>query len=215
MLGPADIDVRSENGRPIGNALKTALRYAAYGWPVMPGTAWDGIRFLDPANGQPVDRLRPAVAKEQATTDAETITRWWSTRAHVVPSVLLCTGDKFDVLSVEASTAQMAFERGTLHQLSGPTLFSPWAGRTFFFVQPGTLVDPGACQNPGDLALLPPGSWVPVPPTRAHGVNAHWRISPHAVKGELADANNIREGIDNAIRAEAPRAWGACQPISN
>ncbi|MCK2239373.1 MULTISPECIES: bifunctional DNA primase/polymerase [unclassified Crossiella] len=214
MLAPAGTEVRSEEGRPIENALKNALRYAAYGWPVLPGTAWDGFRFRNPATGQPEDRLRPAVAKEQATTTAEIILRWWSDKAHVMPSVLLQTGDVFDVLSVDAPVARMAFERDTLQERCGPVLFSPWAGRTFFFVQPGTLVDPGARQNPGDLALLPSSSWVPVPPTRAHGVNAHWLVSPEVMQGQLADANTIREGLAGAMRAKGLRAWKNRQPIT-
>lgn len=73
--------------------LDAALDYARRGWPAFP---------LEPGGKRPLGRLAPRGLKN-ATTDPETIQRWWS--AEPEANIGLVTGVCFDVLDVDSLDA--------------------------------------------------------------------------------------------------------------
>ncbi|MBV2365970.1 bifunctional DNA primase/polymerase [Streptomonospora nanhaiensis] len=117
--------------------LNAALRYAALGWPVCRGASPLG------ANGRACgcDRIgcpdpgaHPVAATWglEATTDPETITRWWTATPDA--NVILPTGRVFDVFDVPAAAGVMALARmGRSGVHTGPVAAVD-ARRYLFFV---------------------------------------------------------------------------------
>ncbi|GAA1265775.1 hypothetical protein GCM10009634_06370 [Saccharothrix xinjiangensis] len=54
--------------------MTAALVYAGMGWPVIPGAVWRNGKFVDPASGEPADKivLRPI----DTATIGETRAMW-------------------------------------------------------------------------------------------------------------------------------------------
>ncbi|MGH3569370.1 MAG: bifunctional DNA primase/polymerase [Pseudonocardia sp.] len=119
-------------------ALTTALSYAEHGWPVLPGSAWNGRRYQVP--GSPTrhtDGIRPTEPRNYATTDPDMISGWWSPRGdRLFPTVLLRSGLAFDVFSVEREIAATAIRDVRFRSSAGPVIFRPDQGRAYFMVTP-------------------------------------------------------------------------------
>ncbi|GAA3730053.1 bifunctional DNA primase/polymerase [Salinactinospora qingdaonensis] len=117
--------------------LGTVLDYASLGWPVCRGAApaSRGSRACEcdrigcPAPG--AHPVSPTWAME-ATTDADTITRWWTDTPQA--NVILPTGRVFDVFDVPAGAGVMALARmGRAAVPAGPVAAVD-AQRYLFFV---------------------------------------------------------------------------------
>lgn len=126
------------------NRLRAAAKeYAAWGWPCVPGAhpLFDGDRACSCDRiGCPDPGAHPVSAAWaiQATTDLETIKRWWGDNARA--NVILPTGRVFDVFDVPAAAGRLALER-IARRYSGPGPTSPvgpvaavGAERHLFFV---------------------------------------------------------------------------------
>src|SRR5215831_5142093 len=83
-----------------------ALRYAERGWRVIPGAALMNDRYVcGPLC--PTIAIHPAIDRWQsaASHDWSDVDGWWSKTPH---SVLLATGDTFDVIEVSAAVGAPA-----------------------------------------------------------------------------------------------------------
>ncbi len=93
---------------------EAALHYAALGWPcvagVHPSVGGDRACSCD-RMGCPDPGAHPVSAAwaVQATTEPETLTRWWNERPHA--NVILPTGRVFDVFDVPAAAALPALAK--------------------------------------------------------------------------------------------------------
>ncbi|MDA2807000.1 bifunctional DNA primase/polymerase [Nocardiopsis suaedae] len=124
-------------GGPDGGMREAALAYAALGWPVVRGAApstlggracgCDRIGCPDPA-AHPVS----AAWAVEATTDADTVDRWWSTEPEA--NVILPTGRVFDVFDVPAGAGVMAMARMDRGGVSPGPVAAVDARRYLFFV---------------------------------------------------------------------------------
>ncbi|PRX99893.1 bifunctional DNA primase/polymerase [Allonocardiopsis opalescens] len=109
-----ELVTRKGQQRGPSRTLAAALEYAALGWPVCPGAyplrdgpracSCDRIGCPDPG-GHPAS----AVWGWQATTEPETIGRWWA--AEPEANIVLPTGRVFDVFDVPAAAGVMALAR--------------------------------------------------------------------------------------------------------
>lgn len=95
--------------RPSG-CVRAATAYAERGWPVLPGSVWDGRRYVVAANYRPTDGLRPVLPRDQACTDVATVARWWRVTTALAPAVLVVTGRAFDAVSVSRDLAVEAVQ---------------------------------------------------------------------------------------------------------
>ncbi|ACY99963.1 MULTISPECIES: bifunctional DNA primase/polymerase [Thermomonospora] len=111
--------------RARGRLRAAAKEYAALGWPCVPGARplFDGDRACSCDRvGCPAPGAHPVSAAWaiQATTDLETIKRWWDDDRQ--PNIILPTGRVFDVFDVPAAAGRMALERiGRRYSGPGPT----------------------------------------------------------------------------------------------
>lgn len=125
-------------GRGGGNRLLAAARdYAALGWPSVPGActpvggdracSCDRIGCPDPA-AHPVS----AIWARQATTDLETLERWWYERPQA--NIVLPTGRIFDVFDVPAAAGASALARMTAEEQPLGPVAAIGGERYLFFV---------------------------------------------------------------------------------
>lgn len=128
---------RRKRRHTAGSTLDSALEYAQMGWPVARGAApadtggracaCDRVGCPDPA-AHPVS----AAWRMEATTDQETIRRWWT--ATPGANVVLPTGRVFDVFDIPAGAGVMALARmGRAGVPAGPVAAVD-AARYLFFV---------------------------------------------------------------------------------
>jgi hypothetical protein len=200
-----------ENGGLIGRTTdkrseqeKAAVLYAAHGWPVLPGSTWNGRRYVVPATLKVTDGLRPWVARNLASSDVGTVARWWSADTRLAPSVLLLTGGAFNLVSVAFELAQDVLATTTFLNNAGPVMYRPDEGRAYFLVQPGPTQFDDLDIAPGEVANVAPGEWVAAPPTRTgNGVNVRWWSTPESVNWRLTDVAVFSEALAVACRDRA------------
>jgi bifunctional DNA primase/polymerase-like protein len=172
---------------------RAAIRYAAHGWPVIPGAYLVHDRFLcGPLC--PTVGCHPAVPDwpRQATVDRATVTGWWSAGAY---SVLLATGTAFEVIDTPArfGASAAAVLGGT-----GPVAVTP-TGRWLYLVAPGTPLRAELAAR-FDVVLHGPDSWIPVPPTVSPTGPIRWHIAPHRIGWRLADAGQVQRVLLAELR---------------
>ncbi|GGN80107.1 DNA primase [Actinoplanes lobatus] len=168
---------------------RAALRYAAHGWPVMPGSYLTGNRFDCGRPGCPITGCHPAIDSwvTSATDDPARITDWW--RRHPY-TVLLTTGTAFDVLEVPASLGRHGPD-------AGPVAVTP-AGSWMFLVQPGTALRP-ELERRLDVVRHGTGSWIPVPPSRTADGPVRWEVPPGRSQWRLPDSARVQERLVIAL----------------
>lgn len=180
---------------------KAAVLYAAHGWPVLPGSTWNGRRYVVPATLKVTNGLRPWVARNLASADVATVTRWWSADTRLAPSVLLLTGEAFNLVSVAFELAQDVLATTAFLDNAGPVMYRPDEGRAYFLLQPGPIQFDDLDIAPGEVANIAPGKWVAAPPTRTgNGVNVRWWSTPESVNWRLPDVAVLYEALAVACR---------------
>ncbi|MGW5643696.1 bifunctional DNA primase/polymerase [Saccharopolyspora sp. NPDC003762] len=157
-----------------------AVQYAGNGWPVLPGSVYDGQRFVEPGTRKVTRELRPVVARNLATTDPEQAARYWAVAdERLVPTVLLCSGPAFRLVSVAGNLAQWVLKTEIWESQPGPVLYRGDLGRAFFLVDNRELSVRGP--QPDEVVELARGDWTAAPPSRTRGVNVIWWTAPENV----------------------------------
>ncbi|MGP4014280.1 bifunctional DNA primase/polymerase [Saccharopolyspora sp. 5N708] len=176
-----------------------AIRYAGHGWPVLPGSAFNGRRYVVPGTRKVTDGVRPLVARNLATTDPEQAARWWQgADDRVVPTVLLRSGPAFGFVSVAANLAKLALRTGVWQSQPGPVLYREDLVRAYFLVSAGNLAISG--HQPSEVVELARGGWVVAPPSRTFGVDVVWWVAPETVQWEAVQASVLVAALTQACR---------------
>jgi hypothetical protein len=181
-----------------------ALCLVDHGWPVVPGTRWEGTEWLSVTGSRGGESV-PTVAGgvSAATVDPAQVARWWSVAPY---SVLLATGGVLDVLEVPSWMGRRMAATLRSVGLVAPLAATP-SGRWWFPVAggaaealPARLADAGVVRHGR-------GSWVIAPPSECADGLVHWRVSPSAcgwrlpasdlVNGAAAEAARWRESEDD------------------
>lgn len=182
----------------LSEVCRAALTYAEHGWPVLPGSAWNGRRFVIPGTMHVTDGIRPSVPRNHATTEAAAITAWWDVTGRLVPSVLIRSGLSFDVVSAPRSIGERVVREEKFRRNAGPVIYRIDTGRMFFIVEPDERPSPN---EPGGIELLRSGSWVVAPPTRVRGANVRWWVSPEYANWRPATLSVVWEALKLASRS--------------
>ncbi len=169
--------------------IRTAVRAAAAGLPVVPGAWWDAQagRFRcdqagcprtgphpasgpDPRNPSPAAALDRRSLMAQAVRSPEAVLRCWH---HAPYSVLVATGQDCDVIDVPARLGPSLALRLDARSALGPVIEA--GARWFFLTQSGgRLPAPG-----GEVLVHGRGSWVMLPPSQGPGGEpATWVARP-------------------------------------
>jgi hypothetical protein len=169
-----------------------ALAYAAHGWRVVAGARLCGERFSCGPNCRtvachPLSRLW----EQSATADSTAIVAQWHSSPH---SVLLATGEAFDVVDVPAHIGAAAGD-----QVRGPVAVTP-SGRWMFLVRPGGDLCPQLAQQ-HNVVLHGSGSWIPAPPVRMPEGRVRWAVAPQETDWRIPDIGSVQA----ALAATLPR----------
>lgn len=200
-----------------------ALRYAQrQGWPVTRGhfRDWYGCSCgerCEAAPALPADRPGPlgthplaADPAADATTDPDTIRRWWAESPY---PVLLPTGRDFDVLDVPAFPGREALLRlELLGRELGPVARSG-SGRILLWVRPGSallspLAAPGVYESL-DIRYHSIGGYVPAPPS----CGARWLSPPEPAGWELPPVAQLSGTVVCACRQARAALLPAALPL--
>ncbi len=185
---------------------RTALRYAAHGWPVTPGAYLSGTRFTCGRAGCRVTGCHPAIEswEDDASTDAVRVSEWWRYRPH---SILLATGIAFDALEVPAPAGllvlgAMRLQAGVLgagHPGCGPVAVTP-SGRWIFLVRPGDALrdELATCL---DVLRHGRGSWIPAAPSRTPHGPVRWAVPPEQTGWRLPGSATVQGLLLDALGA--------------
>lgn len=196
---------RAERGSAIAQA---AIRYAQYGWPVLPGTVFDGRRYTVPATGRASDGLRPLLPRDAASTDMRTLAQWWRVTTPLVPLVLIRTGRVFDVVSVSRDLAVEAVQTTAFRDAPGPVILRPDQGRAYFLVGLGESVAPPARARPTVVEPVRSGAWIAAPPTRTAVGGVSWLASPQGADWEPLSAAALAKALQVALPRVDTAGWG-------
>lgn len=192
---------RAERGSAMAQA---AIRYAQHGWPVLPGTVFDGRRYTAPATGRATDGLRPLLPRDAASTDMRTLAQWWRVTTPLVPSVLIRTGRRglgVADLAVEA-VQTTAFRDGP-----GPVILRPDQGRAYFLVDLGESVAPPERARPTVVEPVRSGAWIAAPPTRTGVGGVSWLASPQGAGWEPLSAAALAKALLVALPHVDTAGW--------
>jgi hypothetical protein len=179
---------------------RAALRYARYGWPVLPGGVRTGDRFVCGRPGCPTVGVHPAADHSEATADLGRVARHWQDSAH---AVLLPTGRAFDVLDVPTRLGRQVLDLLRLHAAVNPQLHrgpvaSTPTGRYMFLVRVGDPLCP-ELESCLDVVRHSEGSWIPAPPTRMIEGRVRWVLSPEEALRRLPDSYPLQELVVDAL----------------
>jgi Bifunctional DNA primase/polymerase, N-terminal len=163
-----------------------ALTYARHGWQVLAGSRLCGDRFSCGPGCRTV-ACHPIEQRwdEAATSDRTAITEKWRRSPH---SVLLATGEAFDVVEVPATIGALAEDK-----TQGPVVVSP-AGMWMFLVRPGQPLHADLARL-HDVVLHGPGSWIPAPPMRTPSGPVRWAVPPNETGWRLPDAGTVQTAL--------------------
>ena len=165
---------------------RAASRYAAHGWPVIPGACLAGMRFTCGLGCQTVS-VHPAMEpwEAHATTDVALVAAIWRRRPY---SVLLATGVAFDVLDVPAYIGA-----GAARAVRGPVAVTP-TGRWMFLVRAGAQLRPELALH-HDVVLHGRHSWIPAPPVRTPLGRVRWSVAPQETDWRLPEPARVQEAL--------------------
>lgn len=186
-----------------------AIRFAERGWPVLPGSVFDGRRYVVAASYRPTSGLRPVLPRDQASTDMHTVAQWWKVTTALVPSVLLRTGQAFDAVAVPRMLAVEIVQTMAFRDAPGPVILRPDEGRAYFLVRPGQSVSPPDGARPTVVEAVRSGAWLAAPPTRTAVGVVSWLASPRFVGWRPVDADVLAEALRVALPRAQSAGWGA------
>jgi hypothetical protein len=134
-----------------------------------------------------------------SSRDPAVVAGWWHRRPH---SVLLATGNAYDVLEVPA---HLGATRG-LAKIRGPVACTA-TGRYMILIGPGAVLRPELAALP-DVVLHGQGSWIPAPPSDAPEGRVRWLISPEEVDWQIPHSGAVQAELIRAL----PRLRAATGP---
>lgn len=186
----------------------SALGLVDHGWPVLPGTWWQGGGWRGipsvPVTGITTDLSQapgwdsvPATngGVTAATTDPTQVSLWWSRSPF---SVLVATGTKLDVVEMPARIGQRV--AGSLRRCGVvAALAATPSGRWWFPVTPGTSLHPELAART-EVVLHGAGSWVMAPPSEMADGLVHWRVTPSACGWRLPESDLVQSAAAEAFR---------------
>lgn len=193
-------------------SFRAACGYATNGWPVLPGSAWNGFRFVVPGTMKVTEGIRPFVPRNYATLNVETIMSWWNVTGSIWPSPLIRSGDAFQLLSTTVDIGENVLADSYFDEHAGPVILRPDIGRVFFLVRPNPEFSDGF-RATKDTELMASGAWTAAPPTQTNGHRVRWLITPGDADWQPAPLEVIREVL-TTISGQMQPAMSRVRPYT-
>lgn len=169
-----------------------ALELAELGWPVLPGTFWQGGRWAgapDAPRGGAAPLGSRGSHSGRGSHDRATVRRRWSELPY---SVLVATGDTVDMIEMPALVGRRLRARLRDAGIAVPAAAGP-TGRWWFAVRSGEALRPELASRP-EVSLHGRGSWVVAPPTCSEQGQVRWRTGPSDCRA-LPDTYDVQVAL--------------------
>jgi hypothetical protein len=193
-------------------SFRAACGYATHGWPVLPGSVWNGYRFVVPGTTKVTEGIRPFVPRNHATLNIDTVTSWWNVQGSLWPSVLIRSGNAFRLLSTTVDIGESVLADSYFDEHAGPVILRPDIGRVFFLVRPDPTL-PDDFRVGKDIQLMESGAWTAAPPTQTNGHRVRWLITPGDADWRPAPFEVIREVL-TTISGQTQPAMSRVRPYA-
>ncbi len=164
-----------------------ASRFADHGWPVTPGSYFNGERMACDRATCWATSCHPVLPDWDRATEVD-LGHWWRERPH---AVLLPTGRLFDAIEVPSLLG--AKVRG----VAAPIAVTPDA-RWLFLVRSGTALRP-ELEHRFDIVRHAAGSWIPAPPTVLPEGQLRWQLAPHQIGWQIPASEEVQEAMISAL----------------
>jgi hypothetical protein len=185
-------------------SFRYACGYAANGWPVLPGSAWNGRHFVVSGTTKVTNGLRPTLPRNYASTNVDTISSWWTGYERLVPSVLITSGAAFQMIKTSIDLGGLAAQSEVFRTNAGPVLIRQDIGSMFFLVRPDARLSGGFNIGNKDIVVMQSGAYAAAPPTEAKGSRVSWLIRPGDIEWKPAHYDVIREALTVAVQRLEP-----------
>lgn len=181
---------------------REVVSYARHGWPVLPGSSWDGRKWVVPGTRRETASIETYLGLGAATTNVTEILRWWHCDYALRPSALLRTGILFSALSLTRSIAVDVLQTLRFREQPGPVFYRPDERRAYFLIQPHHARPIMAGCDSRTARPVPDGDAIVAPLTRLeHGLQVRWWVSPERCRWKPADAGLLAAAIQVHARA--------------
>jgi hypothetical protein len=174
-------------------SFRAACGYVANGWPVVPGSAWNGRRFVVPGTTKTTNGLRPTLPRNYATLNVDTIATWWGGEEILVPSVLIVSGNAFQLIKTPVDLGNLVAHSQVFQQNAGPVLVRHDIGSVFFLVRPDVRLSGGFNSGLSDIAVMEAGAYTAAPPTLTQGSRVSWLVPPSRTEWKPAHYDVVRK----------------------
>lgn len=178
---------------------RTAIEYAEHGWSVLPGSKWNGHRWMHTERFATTDGLRPTMARNYATSDPATVAQWWTRTGPGIPSILLRTDATLGAVHVSAPLATQVLRTNAFRDASGPVIFRPDRQCAYFLVCPDETVVVPEDAPPGAVVPLARGELIAAPPTVTGAGNVTWWHPPQKCDWQPMTARALSAAFRAAV----------------
>jgi hypothetical protein len=190
-MTPADTDRGAETDRPArdaeGAVRSAAFEYVVHGWGIVPGSVWNGRSYTLGHCPTVTDGLVPAMVSGRTLRVAREVWSWWSIAPY---AVLARAGEDFDVLVAPLDLVQTALQLEDSAVRSCPIVVTESSASLLIKTNSRLRYD---LRNVRGVALAPPNSLIPLPPTVVQGEAVRWLIAPRDV--------GYRPGLAGAVQS--------------
>lgn len=190
------------------STAQSAILYAERGWPVLPGSVFDGRCYIIPATRRITNGLRPLLPRDVASMDPRTVAAWWKVTTPLAPSVLLRTGQSFYAVSVSRQLAVEAIQSAAFRAAPGPVMLRPDQDRAYFLVGLGESMLPPDGARPTVIEPVRPGAWFAAPPTRTAAGGVAWLVPPQVTEWTPVGAGVLAAALRVALPRVESASWG-------
>lgn len=195
-VGASTADVNKEREE----SFRAACACAANGWPVLPGSAWSGSRFVVPGTTRMTNGLRPVLPRNHATLNVDTVASWWGGEEDLIPAVLIVSGQAFRLVRTSINLGSLVALSPVFQQKAGPVLVRRDIGSAFFLVRPDVRLSDGFKVGRSDVVVMEPGAYAAVPPTLTQGSRVSWLVTPSRTEWKPAHYDVVREAFISAVQ---------------
>jgi hypothetical protein len=174
---------------------EAAVRYAAHGWPVLPGTYQfaEHSGWLGKHGSIGLEPIADLWATATITHPDAAMDRWTQRPF----SVLLACGHAVNAVEVPFAHGARAL-RSLESDERGPVVATP-SGSSLFLVRASDEPLRPELASTGHAHLHDAGTWLPLPPTRREGVPYRWRVNPLATEWALPSSADVQRALARTI----------------
>ncbi|MDT8910923.1 hypothetical protein [Amycolatopsis sp. PS_44_ISF1] len=169
--------------------MYAAIEYARNGWSVIPGSVWDGHAYTLGTTPTKTDGLVPSMVSQRSYRNAREVHSWWNVAPY---SILSRVAEDFDVIQIPAGLLATSIEFARQSIIKSPVVIGPFGAR--ILVSRGAELLPGLWNDLG-IDIMPPGVFIPLPPTTIRAGSTRWLREPSELNYQLGDQKAVQEAL--------------------